>query len=595
METFTHLSESHGGLLFSLFYLAAFIVMISLMLIQGIRRKYPVTPWILIITFSVLFLVLGSKLFTYAPEQIKTFITGHPLTNNGCKTMLGAIAGGMAGAFLAKMLLRFRYPFIDMLAGTFPLAMAIQRMGCLFAGCCYGQPTTLPWGISYGVHSHAYHAQLMQGLIQPGDLTSLPVHPTQLYDILLCLSIAIIIYMARKRWTVPGNKFLFAILLYASGRFLNEFLRDPGSNLFYGEVVHGFKYVQWILLLAILLLTLAIVIRKMTWRSVPALVRYRESTVRNSFVFLLTISVIYLGRNWFSAAELIILVLVVLPAIVLMAWQWNRRMSVAGLRWIPAAACMVYFVFTGQKAEQKDPEKKSSYMTIGVDGMFGKFDYTVKTLVRDECGDYMADNYTRLHKYYAYGISYSYNLTQGKYRKDALVVRLHYGQEDEFVPHANKITHRLFGITPFYQFDSKWIGFGLGLNAGKLRYAEIAREDAVLEVNDTYINPLFNVRVGTNVFYAVYRYSDNAPSSSPFPRHKIGLGSGAGKTDGTTIEAGLSDINCHGFPKAVYFYMLVPVKNKYEIMSFVSIGQNEDNNRMNYQVAFGLHYQFNKK
>lgn len=141
------------------------------------RRKYPIAPYILLVTFSVLCMVLGSKLFTYDPDQLKSLLTGVPLVDNGRKTILGAMAGGIIGACLAKKLLWFRYPFFDLTAAIFPLAMAIQKVGYLFAGCCFGHPTTLPWAISYGIHSHAYHSQLAEGLIRPGALASLPVHP----------------------------------------------------------------------------------------------------------------------------------------------------------------------------------------------------------------------------------------------------------------------------------------------------------------------------------------------------------------------------------------------------------------------------------
>jgi prolipoprotein diacylglyceryltransferase len=49
--------------------------------------------------------------------------------------------------------------------GALPLGFAVARSGCLFAGCCHGIETDLPWAI-----------------LSPGGRTT--VHPTPLYEIL---------------------------------------------------------------------------------------------------------------------------------------------------------------------------------------------------------------------------------------------------------------------------------------------------------------------------------------------------------------------------------------------------------------------------
>ena len=37
----------------------------------------------------------------------------------------------------------------DVFAPGIALGHAIGRVGCLFAGCCFGRPTSLPWGIVF--------------------------------------------------------------------------------------------------------------------------------------------------------------------------------------------------------------------------------------------------------------------------------------------------------------------------------------------------------------------------------------------------------------------------------------------------------------
>src|SRR5712672_3034066 len=61
----------------------------------------------------------------------------------------------------------------DMFAPGIALGHVIGRFGCLFAGCCYGRPTTLPWGITFRDPFAASNV---------GTPLGVPLHPTQLYE-----------------------------------------------------------------------------------------------------------------------------------------------------------------------------------------------------------------------------------------------------------------------------------------------------------------------------------------------------------------------------------------------------------------------------
>src|SRR2546428_5273110 len=61
----------------------------------------------------------------------------------------------------------------DVFAPGVALGHVVGRLGCLFAGCCYGQPTTLPWGITFTDPFAAANV---------GTPLNRPLHPTQLYE-----------------------------------------------------------------------------------------------------------------------------------------------------------------------------------------------------------------------------------------------------------------------------------------------------------------------------------------------------------------------------------------------------------------------------
>jgi phosphatidylglycerol:prolipoprotein diacylglycerol transferase len=139
--------------------------------------------------------------------------------------------GGFIGAALAAwfLLKRDKFPFwkaADMAGFAIPIGLGFGRMGCLFAGCCFGATTEASWAISFPWRSAASEAQHKAHLIPSAHMWSLPVHPTQLYEAAASLAIAAIclaVVHPRKRY--DGQVFAAFLVLYAIARFALEFLR----------------------------------------------------------------------------------------------------------------------------------------------------------------------------------------------------------------------------------------------------------------------------------------------------------------------------------------------------------------------------------
>ncbi len=143
------------------------------------------------------------------------------------------------------LLKRDRFPVwkaCDLVAAPIAIGLGFGRMGCLLAGCCFGQPHDGPLSLVFPPGSSAVVAQRKLGLLASRSMWSLPVYPTQAMESLMSFAVAglLLFYISgRKRY--DGQVFLWFIGLYAIGRFVIEFFRadDRGAAA-------GFSTSQWI-------------------------------------------------------------------------------------------------------------------------------------------------------------------------------------------------------------------------------------------------------------------------------------------------------------------------------------------------------------
>ena len=133
----------------------------------------------------------------------------------------GAVLGATIGIWLFSLISKkFSFSHMaDVMAPGIILAQAIGRVGCTLNGCCYGKPTDLPWAIVYTNPN-------TEGPI------GIPVHPTQIYEIIFNLIVFGILLVLRKRLKPDGSLFLVYLTLYAAWRLGIDFIRDGTPFLF---------------------------------------------------------------------------------------------------------------------------------------------------------------------------------------------------------------------------------------------------------------------------------------------------------------------------------------------------------------------------
>lgn len=111
----------------------------------------------------------------------------------------------------------------DVFAPGIAMGHAIGRFGCFFAGCCYGKPTDLPWGITFTDPFAAANV---------GTPLGVHLHPTQLYEAgaeLLILGGLLLTEKKGKSFT--GRTFWLYIFLYAISRYIIEIFRGDERGM----------------------------------------------------------------------------------------------------------------------------------------------------------------------------------------------------------------------------------------------------------------------------------------------------------------------------------------------------------------------------
>jgi phosphatidylglycerol:prolipoprotein diacylglycerol transferase len=132
--------------------------------------------------------------------------------------------GGFIGAVVTAVLYarRKRLPLAklaDAFAAPLALGHAFGRLGCYFEGCCHGKLCELPW---------AAHFPLTH------STRGLPVHPTQLYEMLanLALFLGLLVFDRRKKF--DGQVWWLYLLGYSVLRFVIEFTRGDYGTRYLG-------------------------------------------------------------------------------------------------------------------------------------------------------------------------------------------------------------------------------------------------------------------------------------------------------------------------------------------------------------------------
>jgi phosphatidylglycerol:prolipoprotein diacylglycerol transferase len=211
--------------------------------------------------------ILGARLGYVVLHPGEVTSVGHALSlrSGGLSGQIGIVLGalvlGWVGARRGLSLPRL----FDSAAPAFALGLFLSRVGCWLEGCDFGTvlaasaPSWLARLGTFPRESPAWNEQVLARAIPPSATTSLPVHPSELYESLAgVVLLALALVLARKQESA-GTTALSVTFGYLALRVLVDYSRLASAEVWCARA----------LLVLALALAVAVTLRR-RWRPVSA-------------------------------------------------------------------------------------------------------------------------------------------------------------------------------------------------------------------------------------------------------------------------------------------------------------------------------------
>jgi len=163
------------------------------------------------------------------------------ILSRGGMVWYGGLVG--AGLLIVWQTRRAELPLgrmADLLAPVVAIAYAVGRVGCFLVGDDYGRPTDAWFGIAFPQGAPPTRVDALEATfgieVDPALVerfgTVVPVHPTQLYEVVLSAGIFAVLWRLRRHPHRAGWLFSLWMVLAGLERFVVEFVRVKDDRFF---------------------------------------------------------------------------------------------------------------------------------------------------------------------------------------------------------------------------------------------------------------------------------------------------------------------------------------------------------------------------
>jgi phosphatidylglycerol:prolipoprotein diacylglycerol transferase len=229
-------SQSTYGVLVALAFLAALSLISRLARRAGLNSDRVVNLGILCGVSAI----IGAKIMMFLVDIPYYMRNPGEIFSIASLQAGGVFYGGLIAALIAAVVYMRRHtlpplPTADVFAPGIALGHGIGRLGCFAAGCCWGLPTDLPWGVTF---TNPVAQQLV------GVPLGIRLHPTQLYESVAEFIIFGVLYWRIGKPHRPGAIISLYLILYSAARFAVEFVRFHEQPNPFGGLLNTSQYIS---------------------------------------------------------------------------------------------------------------------------------------------------------------------------------------------------------------------------------------------------------------------------------------------------------------------------------------------------------------
>ena len=161
--------------------------------------------------------------------------------NGGLVFYGGFITALIAGLIYLKIKKIPLWATVDIIAPSIALGQFFGRLGCFSAGCCYGKPSELPWGVTFT------NADSLAPL-------GVSLHPTQLYSASANFIIFLLLWCFRSHKQFDGQLFWGYVFLYGITRSFIEIFRGDYRGVVFCEMLSVSQVIGGIMVLTAIIM-----------------------------------------------------------------------------------------------------------------------------------------------------------------------------------------------------------------------------------------------------------------------------------------------------------------------------------------------------
>jgi phosphatidylglycerol:prolipoprotein diacylglycerol transferase len=229
------------------FYVVGIVFASSAFILLLYKFDYSVTRYTKIFFLSAVGLLAGAKLFGFFTGLYRALVNKEAITLYTFQNTGIVFYGGLIG-FLLSFLLICRiwnksvdYGVVDIAAACIPLFHFWGRLGCFFAGCCYGRETRSAFSVLYTNHIE-------------DEIVTVSRVPVQLIEAFLNVIIFAVMMILLFRQKFKGRLLIVYLFMYATMRIILELFRGDLAR----GVLHGISFSQIVSVIILISCTLMV-------------------------------------------------------------------------------------------------------------------------------------------------------------------------------------------------------------------------------------------------------------------------------------------------------------------------------------------------